>query len=90
MQVITEVESRTGVKLSPRDFLIGTVQQMAENLADTCPEPSNPDDLGSSATAEQPAEIVTTSPEPTKPAEKVVPEQDAPDSKVKRLLKFWD
>lgn len=37
MQAITEVESRTGVKLSPRDFLIGTVSQMAERLQDAYP-----------------------------------------------------
>ena len=90
MQVITEVESRTGVKLSPRDFLVGTVQQMAENLTDACPEPANSDDLNSSAIAEQPDEIVSASPEPAKPVKTEAPKEDAPASTVKRLLKFWD
>ena len=87
MQVITEVESRTGVKLSPRDFLIGTVQQMAESLTDACPEPSDLGDSNQSATKEQSAEVITTSPEPATPDVAV---QDAPPSKVKRLLLFWD
>ena len=43
MQVITAVESRTGVKLSPRDFLIGTVSQMAERLEDALPKSSGVD-----------------------------------------------
>jgi len=85
MKVITEVESRTGVKLSPRDFLIGTAGQMAEQLEDACPAESNSSD---SASIVQPAVIAPTStPEPTKEA---VADDEAPVSKAKRLLKFWD
>jgi len=90
MRVITEVESRTGVKLSPRDFLIGTVEQMAEHLAEACPEQSEgctSTETVKTAMVGPPKVNLTASPEP---ADQATTERDAPASKGKRLLKFWD
>lgn len=92
MRVITDVEARTGVKLSPRDFLIGTVRQMAEHLAGVClegvcleeskslnPQPSNAgiEDM-KIATDEGSREKTTQA------------AQGDQAGRVKRLLKFWD
>ena len=94
MQVITEVESRTGVKLSPRDFLIGTVQQMAEQLEGVCPavegSDSSPADVAV-ASASTAADSVNEKTAVVQSDEKAAaPEETNSTSKVKRLLKFWD
>jgi len=85
MQVIAEVESRTGVKLSPRDFLIGTVSQMAEQLEDACPEEAA---SVADTKAQQPVEQVTaaSAPATADSSEK----KETSKSTMKRLLSFWD
>ena len=88
MKVITEVETRTGVKLSPRDFLIGTVQQMAEHLEDACPEESSSAVVANVATAD-----LEKTAEPKRSAADTPPQrtkEESTTSKVSRLLKFWD
>lgn len=102
MQVITEIESRTGVKLSPRDFLIGTVSQMAEQLADACPSQpvaavgSGQSDGSSSAALEgenrsQPTPAKESSNRESSAPAPVETDDEATDSsKSKRLWQFWN
>lgn len=96
MKVITEVESRTGVKLSPRDFLIGTVEQMAESLEGVCAEAEKPSDQSPTQITKQKTESVIPQTDFASPATdgndaKDVPTQDLTSAplKTKRLLKFW-
>ena len=97
MKVITEVETRTGVKLSPRDFLIGTAGQMAEQLEDVCPANTSEarrlaDATIEQSTVEQTESVVSEAVVETSSSEVSVEAkaEETTIGKAKRLLKFWD
>ena len=92
MKVISKVFETTGVKLGPQDFLVGTLEQLASQIAETHTFEEQKDD--SAIQQESPTGIVEiestthtkTDPEPS--------QQEAEESKQKgvfRMLKgFWD
>ena len=94
MKVISQVKDKTGVKLGPQDFLMCTLQQLAEKLQD-----SNAFENQSDSEPQQDQPAKTDDARPTKSsateaAEKLVAEVNANKNKngglIERLKGFWD
>ena len=103
MQVITEVNEKTGIKLGPQDFLVCTLQQLAEKLnesyafKDESPANSSQDGVAASVDVASESKV----PESTKslPAKESKPAVDTVAqsnnssegrSWLQRLKGFWD
>jgi amino acid adenylation domain-containing protein len=86
MKVIAKVQEKTGVRLSPQDFLISTLEQMADKLG-TCEEFSEAKPL-EAANAKKPASTDTAT-SVAKP-EAIDRETKPSRSGFRRLTGFWN
>ena len=97
MKIITEVNEKTGVKLGPQEFLISTLEQLADKLGDSSAFDATAAD--SSATTDSTSNLSSTeAPAPDVAAESVTKQQptvepsEPPQTNgIIRVLKgFWD
>jgi amino acid adenylation domain-containing protein len=91
MQVITKVFEKTGIKLGPQDFLVGTLEQLAVQIAesDTFKEPAGtlPDAQNLNAGAEN---LVTAELNAEPDPEPQVQVDEKPGGAFRILKGFWD
>ncbi len=97
MKVIAAVKEKTGFKLGPQDFLIGTLEQLADKFADQFPgeEAADPDTPASASPAAKATSASAVSNTETESTESESPsnfenESASGDKKILKSLKgFW-